>query len=47
MLVSAGANLGGSDLEGGYVDLEVKRAMTRGDERSLELWRKAGAALVS
>ena len=45
MLISAGANLGGSDLEGGYVDLEIKKAMSRGDERSLEIWRKAGAKL--
>jgi lysophospholipase len=43
ILVTAGANLGGSDLEGGYVDLEVKKALTRGAEHSLEIWRKAGA----
>jgi len=42
LLVKAGANLGGSDLEGGFVDLAVKRASLSGDQRRLNAWSKTG-----
>ena len=42
-LVNAGANLGGSDVEGGFVPLIVQKANHSQDERALRIWRKAGA----
>ncbi|KAI0695873.1 asparaginase-domain-containing protein [Cerioporus squamosus] len=43
LLVKTGANLGGSDVEGGFVKLAVKRATHARDERALDIWKKAGA----
>ncbi|PAV23499.1 asparaginase-domain-containing [Pyrrhoderma noxium] len=42
ILRQAGANLGGSDVEGGYAALEVTKAAQRADTASLEIWQKAG-----
>jgi len=41
-LVSAGANLGGADLEGGFAPLAVKMALLREDRAALDIWEKAG-----
>jgi len=41
MLVSAGANLGGADVEG-FASLAVKRALFREDDAALKIWKKAG-----
>lgn len=43
ILVKAGANLGGSDLEGGFAHLVMKRARLVGDERATGIWAKTGA----
>ncbi|KAH9966835.1 L-asparaginase [Russula dissimulans] len=40
-LVSAGANLGGADLEG-FAPLAVKMALLREDRAALDIWEKAG-----
>lgn len=45
-LVRAGANLGGADIEGGYVALSVRKARLAMDERALRIWEKAGARMV-
>lgn len=42
MLVSAGANLGGSDIEGGFADIAVEKALRRGDKGAIEVWQKSG-----
>jgi lysophospholipase len=42
VLVSAGANLGGSDVEGGFTDAAIKRALRHGDERAIQVWQKSG-----
>ncbi|THG99835.1 hypothetical protein EW026_g2601 [Hermanssonia centrifuga] len=42
-LVKAGANFGGSDIEGGFVSLIAKKALHAHDERALRIWTKAGA----
>lgn len=42
MLRQAGANFGGSDVDGGYVRLEVGKAQQTADEASLDVWRRAG-----
>ncbi|EJD05684.1 asparaginase-domain-containing protein [Fomitiporia mediterranea MF3/22] len=42
ILRQAGANLGGTDIEGGFVALEVTKAAQRYDEVALQTWRKAG-----
>lgn len=42
LLVSAGANLGGSDIEGGFADIAVEKALRRGDEGTIEVWQKSG-----
>lgn len=47
VLVKAGALLGGSDIEGGFVPLAIKRASLAGDDRTSRLWAKAGAPLES
>ncbi len=41
MLVSAGANLGGADVEG-FASLAVKKAHFREDSAALKIWEKAG-----
>ncbi|KAI0351480.1 L-asparaginase [Trametes cingulata] len=46
LLVKAGANLGGADVEGGFVELAVKKATHARDERGLRIWKKAGADVV-
>jgi len=40
-LISAGANLGGADVEG-FAPLAVKMALLRGDRAALDVWEKAG-----
>ncbi|KAI0341655.1 L-asparaginase [Trametopsis cervina] len=45
LLVKTGANLGGSDVEGGFVPLILKRAIHTHDERAIRIWKKAGAGL--
>jgi 60kDa lysophospholipase len=40
-LVSAGANLGGADVEG-PASIAIKRALLRDDRVALNIWRKAG-----
>jgi len=45
ILVSAGANLGGSDIEGGFVDVVVEKALRHGDERVIRMWQKSGISL--
>ncbi|KAH9928475.1 L-asparaginase [Epithele typhae] len=42
LLVKTGANLGGADLEGGFVRLAVKKAVRARDEAALRVWKKAG-----
>lgn len=44
MLVSAGANLGGTDVEG-FASLAVKRALLREDSAALKIWEKAGVRI--
>ncbi|KAI0700008.1 asparaginase-domain-containing protein [Cytidiella melzeri] len=46
-LIKAGANLGGSDVEGGFVPLILKKAIHAHDERAVRIWRKAGAGILS
>ena len=43
ILVKAGANLGGSDVEGGFVPLIFQKAALAHDERAVRIWQKAGA----
>ncbi|TFK54703.1 L-asparaginase [Heliocybe sulcata] len=45
ILVKAGANLGGSDIEGGFVSLAVQKAMRARDERASRIWVKAGGSV--
>jgi lysophospholipase len=45
LLVSAGANLGGSDIEGGFTDVVIKKALRRGDEWAIQVWQKSGIGL--
>jgi lysophospholipase len=40
-LISAGANLGGADVEG-FAPLAVKMALLREDRAALNIWEKAG-----
>lgn len=42
LLRQVGANLGGTDVEGGFAALEVKKATQKGDEIALHTWTKAG-----
>jgi lysophospholipase len=42
VLVQAGANLGGLDFEGGFVNLAVKLASRMGDSMALRIWSKSG-----
>ncbi|KAI0748667.1 L-asparaginase [Daedaleopsis nitida] len=46
VLVKTGANLGGADIEGGFVALAVKKATHAPDERALRVWKKAGADIT-
>lgn len=46
VLVRAGANLGGADIDGGYVALSVKKARLAMDEQALRVWEKAGARMT-
>ncbi|KAI9061470.1 asparaginase-domain-containing protein [Trametes sanguinea] len=46
LLVQAGANLGGADVEGGFVALAVQKATHARDEHALRIWKKAGADVV-
>jgi len=45
LLVSVGANLGGSDVEGGFTDIAIKRALRHGDERAIQVWKRSGISL--
>lgn len=42
ILVKVGANLGGSDLEGGFASLITKRATLASDERAIKIWAMTG-----
>jgi lysophospholipase len=42
VLVQAGANLSGLDLEGGFVNLAVKAACRNNDQAALRIWAKTG-----
>lgn len=44
-LVRAGANLGGSDIEGGFADVAIKKALQHGDEGAIQVWQKSGTSL--
>jgi len=41
-LVKVGANLGGSDLEGGFATLAIQSALHAGDQNAIRIWTKAG-----
>ena len=43
ILVHTGANLGGLDIDGGFVSLAMKAGLRSGDEVSLKIWAKTGA----
>ena len=40
--MKVGANLGGSDLDGGFARLAIKNAMRAGDKTAIRTWAKAG-----
>ena len=40
-----GANLGGSDIEGGFADIVIKKALRHGDERAIQVWKRSGISL--
>jgi lysophospholipase len=42
LLVSAGANLGGSDIEGGFANVAIEKAIRHGDERAMQMWQRSG-----
>ncbi len=42
-LVQAGATLGGVD--SGYVEMAINNALLVGDQRSLRIWARTGAAI--
>ena len=44
--MKAGANLGGSDIEGGFASLIANKAVRAQDERALRIWMKAGVPLA-
>ncbi len=46
-LRKAGANLGGSDIDAGFVNLEFRQATLRGDSQALQVWSKAGADVAT
>jgi len=41
-LVKAGANLGGSDFDGGFAGLAIQNALRAGDQNALWIWTKTG-----
>lgn len=45
LLVSAGANLGGSDIEGGFTDVAIQKALRHKDEGAIEVWQRSGIKL--
>jgi lysophospholipase len=45
LLVRAGANLGGSDIEGGFADIAIRKAIQYGDEGAMQVWQKSGISL--
>lgn len=45
LLVSVGANLGGSDVEGGFTGVAIEKALQHGDEWAMQLWQKSGIRL--
>jgi lysophospholipase len=45
LLVSAGANLGGSDIESGFADVAIKKAIRHGDQGAIQVWQKSGIGL--
>jgi len=45
LLVSVGANLGGSDIEGGFTDVAIKKAFRHGDESAIQVWQRSGISL--
>ena len=45
LLVSVGANLGGSDIEGGFTEVAIKKALRHGDERAIQVWKRSGISL--
>lgn len=45
LLVSVGANLGGSDIEGGFADVVVENAIRHGDEGAIQVWQRSGISL--
>ena len=45
LLVSAGAGLGGSDIEGGFVGVAINQAIRIGDEEAIQAWQKSGISL--
>jgi lysophospholipase len=42
ILIRAGGNLGGSDVEGGFADLAVRRAALSTDLRGTAIWKTVG-----
>ena len=40
--MKVGANLGGSDLDGGFAILAVQNALHAGDQDAVRIWTKAG-----
>ena len=44
-LVRVGANLGGSDVEGGFTDVAIKKALKHGDEWAIQVWQRSGISL--
>jgi len=45
LLVCVGANLGGSDVEGGFTNVAIKKALRHGDERAIQVWKRTGISL--
>jgi lysophospholipase len=42
ILIQAGANLGGFDVEGGFVKLAIENALRSGNHTLLNIWQKTG-----
>ncbi|KAA1469340.1 L-asparaginase [Dentipellis sp. KUC8613] len=47
ILVKAGADLGGADVEGGYVTLAIKKAVLSADEQAIKIWDATGIKVSS
>lgn len=45
LLVSAGANLGGSDIEGGFAGVAIEKAIRHGDEGAIQVWQRSGISV--